>query len=217
MGQTTANVSKDDRIGEDNIMNTIPAAIAAALLTALPLTALAQQQGNWLTYEDPLFGMKVDYPANWERADSQYGVDFVPPNVPPMTSFSIKNTPAGYLGPSAPRESLKETIDAMRGSAFKNTRVLEVNSTMLGTLPAAKALVTFDVESDLFVPEVGMVEAGTYKSVLIATVTDNGEYTVNYMTPGWGSTWNELAPTFEKMVQSVEIMSEEGAGAEGQF
>jgi hypothetical protein len=114
-------------------------ALSSSIGTTMAL-AYAQQPDDRLTYEDPIFGMKIDYPANWERTDSKNGVEFRPPDAEEaLTAFNLRTEIPPAEAPL--KDLLRALVNEYR--TLPNFSIVNTTSTtILGGLPGEKAVYT---------------------------------------------------------------------------
>jgi hypothetical protein len=153
-----------------------------------------QEQQGWLTYEDAIFGMKVDYPADWTREDLVTGVRFDVPDGDNVTMFQLtSNVYDGPGAPPTPKSQIRDSADLHR-RVLPDYRVISANSTELGGLPAEQAVYYYTREP---------VDDTAYTSTKIIAVQDDNIYAVSYISRS--DDYDRLLPTFEKMAESVVI------------
>jgi hypothetical protein len=141
--------------------------------------------------------MKVSYPSSWNRTDFEKGISFDVVPGKQVGSFSIIAEKLSPFGAQTAREYLENKVNVMR--YFPDFRLLEANSNVtLGALPAEKATFTTSFST---------TDRGsdtTLTQTLIVAMTDDRQlYQVLY--GGVSSDYTTFLPTYEKMVETVEI------------
>jgi hypothetical protein len=153
---------------------------------------------NWLTYEDPLHGVTVNYPSNWTAEEDflgKEGVTFMPPPPPPLDNgsayFSIR-TEVDSTGVLTAKDKLTLEMDEF-GALDIDLTVFEAGPTVVAAgLDAERAVYTYRSGED---PMVG---------TLIVAKKDNTFYLIEATAPV-GAEWDKLLPTFSQMLESVAI------------
>jgi hypothetical protein len=191
---------------------------AFILLLLVPLAAAYAQEAGWKTYEDPLVGIKVDYPSDWVEDPFPSGVGFLLPGTEPSQSksqsssstiTSLTSSVAAFhirmdsrLGIGSPERVLEDYME-INTRVFDGFRILKESSTTVDGLAAERVDYTYagyDAGDD----DDG-VDVPTMKSTKIAAVNDEGNtaYIITFFEEA--SEYDRLMPTFEKMLQSVKI------------
>jgi hypothetical protein len=169
--------------------------------------AAAQQQTGWLTYEDPLGKFTLSYPENWNREDMENGVRFhMPEHHTTWFRFTTTSTteelgappPAGTPLPTA--KSVLRNLSDLEREMLTDYRVISRNSTTeLGGLRDVEQ----EVISYTYEP-VTMDNDISYTRTMIVAVQDSENiYEVAFQAETLD--YPMVLPTFEKMVESVEI------------
>jgi hypothetical protein len=153
----------------------------------------------WLTYEDALVGLKVDYPANWERNDEENGLLFTPPDAEStLAGFSLSKVNDYLEVFTSAKDYIQTKIQLDReqqDALWQEIEVLDANTTTLGGLPAERADVGYT-----------MWGGGEFTEVFVVAINEetNDIYVVTYM--GHSSEWDRYEPSYERMLQSVEVI-----------
>jgi hypothetical protein len=161
--------------------------------------------GNFSTYENPLYGFRIQYPSNWEKIEQGIPdpgvVQFV--LLPEGTSDRraiIATIHAEYH--SDPR-SLKESIDGYINTLKEFNpldKLVESNSTILGGMPAHKIVHTTQ-ERQI-----------KTQAVHIRTIVGDKEYYIDLTSSP--SNFHKYSSTLEKMINSFEFCTTIGKVAD---
>jgi hypothetical protein len=156
--------------------------------------------GNFSTYENPLFGFRIQYPASWEKFEQGIPdpgvVQFV--LLPEGTSDRRAIVASLYADYHSDPRSLKQSIDD-----FINTlkefnpldKLVESNTTILGGMPAHKIVHISQ----------GQLQTQT---VHIRTIVGDKVYYMNLVSSP--SNFQEYSTILEKMIHSFEFCTTNG-------
>ena len=159
---------------------------------------------EYLTYQNPDYNLKIDYPANWTKSEinlSPYMVAFfyppnltsgeglferlTKPNIPPVI-FDINVLPRTSENIN---ESATRTLSATAGN--NQSRLVNHNSTILSGVPAYQ-FVAYDYRGD-----------ETRKELSLWALNGNDSYNLVYHTePGY---FNQYLPDAKRMFDSFKI------------
>ena len=156
--------------------------------------------GNFSTYENPLYGFRIQYPSNWEKVEQGIpypGVVqfvFLPEDTSDRRAI-IASILTNYH--SDPR-SLKQSIDDYINT-YKEfnplDKLIESNATVLGGMPAHKIVHITQGQ-----PKTQMVH--------IETIVGDKEYYMDMSTSP--SNFHKYSHTLEKMINSFEFCTTKG-------
>jgi hypothetical protein len=180
-----------------------PSATASGIIIpAASAQQQEQQEAGWLTYEDPLYRMKISYPENWTMGEHEKGVTLTSPDGNSDLVFTLGLDYSPGVGTA--KSELRDFIDELKLGAILiegvEFTVIEANSTTLGGWPAESATY-LDVDSMPNDRPNTIVNTTSTQIVVVKDGTD--VYRLDYSAPS--SDWDRLLPTFEKMVDSVVI------------
>ena len=150
-------------------------------------------QENFLVYENSDMGIRIDYPSDWTVSDSLFGtVDFYAPQDGPDDDFAeLMSVVIEYLTEPV---TLEEYVDVVvEELEFVGFSVTDSKSITLADNPANQITILMEIEG----LEIDLRQ--------IATIKDETVYLV-YMTTS-PQTTSKYMPTFEKMIDSFEILS----------
>jgi len=168
-------------------------AVLVVLVSTLGVNhAFAQE--NFLVYENSDMGIRIDYPSDWTVDDPLLGVvDFYAPQDGPDDDFAeLMSVGIEYLTEPV---TLEEYVDVIvEELEFVGFSVTDSKSTTLADNPANQITILIEIEG----LEIDLRQ--------IATIKDETVYLV-YMTTS-PQTTSKYMPTFEKMIDSFEILSE---------
>ena len=163
--------------------------------------AQTDDDNSFKTYENPTYGINVQYPSNW-RADEgdvysdDYVIDIVS-FIAPVTSDSEAYSPFLSLSIDTPPPNLNENLNEYLtritndyGDTLKDFEVIEFDTnSILDGKPAYK-LVSTDVEDDI-----------DYKSLEIGTIIGDKVYFVTYYAEE--EQYSNYLPTVQNMISSL--------------
>lgn len=191
--------------------------LSAAVPVTTTATTIIQQQeeehdlaqtnddNSFKTYENPTYGIKIQYPSNWRTDEGDvYADDYVTDVVgfiAPLRSYSeeyatslwisIENLPPNQ-DPTL-NEYLDQTIDAYY-ETFQQFEVIEYDTDSILAGKPAYRLVSTDEDGGIH-----------RKSMEIGTIMGDKAYFITYDTEE--EQYYDHLPTIQKMVGSLRIMS----------
>jgi hypothetical protein len=166
------------------------------------LLAITTTATNFLTFQVPIYGIKIDYPSNWTKVQGLNYLDFQAPRglaKGKLISFEIR---IDYLPPEINTlekyTQIKLNIHRFAGGEF---RLIALNSTHIsGQQPAYKTVYT-----NTF-PSIGAV----VKTMEITMMKNNNTgYDIRYFTDP-SSDYPKYLPIVQKMLESVQIIGLKG-------
>jgi serine/threonine-protein kinase len=182
------------------------AAAPSMSLYVQPKEAMAQtpeqsnNSSNFLTYENLSFGIKILYPANWDKQENTSSssnnstlydiVKFSPPlknssNI--IGKLAIKVDNISDIKPT----TLANYADAIISDLKQDFRVIESNATLAGN-PAYKVEYT------------GLEESVDLQAMLVMAIKGDRVYIISYTAEP--EKYSYYLPTVQKMIDSFEIM-----------
>ncbi len=180
--------------------------IIIALLAATTNTVVNAQQ-EFLTYENPAYGVKILYPDNWEKFEED-----LPHNVV-VTFNPTKNDPNPIIGgidvliaPVPPNLTLDDyTRDyiLLLGVIYTEFRIVESVPTTLADNPAHKIVYTGRPERDDILDRQIKGDDTLDKVLEVWTIKENKAYIISYYAEQ--RTYDNYVATVQKMIDSFEI------------
>src|SRR5438105_3921796 len=170
-----------------------------------PKEAIAQtpeqskNSSNFSTYENPIFGIKILYPSNWDKQENSSSsnnstlydiVTFSPPlknssNI--IGKLAVKVDNISDIKPT----TLANYTDAIISDLKQDFRVTESNTTLAGN-PAYKILYT------------GLEESVDLQAMLVMAIKGDRAYIISYTAEP--ENFSYYLPTVQKMIDSFEIL-----------
>jgi tetratricopeptide (TPR) repeat protein len=162
------------------------------------------RDNGFLTYENPDYNIKVDYPANWTKSEINlrpYDVAFFYPTDLNRSKglfeslFRLNIPPVSFVMQAMPKSSMSINESALRSlSSFEGnnqSRLIDHNHTILSGMPAYE-IVYYDYGND-----------ETRKGLSVWTHYNNDPYYLSYHTdPGY---FNQYLPLAKIMIDSFQI------------
>jgi hypothetical protein len=162
--------------------------------TSTSITNKIDTMQRFLTYENPIYQIKIQYPVDWEKKDQELGGNNIVKFVLPQHRFPSLFLQIEDLNSSMPLDEYShEQINHLR-QLFRDINIIETNTTTLAGNNAYKVVYTFTLEQI------------NYKKMDIWTIKDNKAYIINYLAET--GQYSSYLPTIQKMVDSFEIMKE---------
>ena len=154
---------------------------------------------NFLTYENSTLGVKIQYPSDWKRAESNSNITFTSP----LTSNSDRYREKLELTVNSSLHNV--TLDEYSSAVIKklkensaNFKILEIATTTVAGNPAKKMVFTSgEGQNNLKVME-------------IWTINDHKAYLIQYSSEA--QKYSKYLATIQKMVNSFEINSGQFVG-----
>jgi serine/threonine-protein kinase len=160
--------------------------------TSTAITNNINTMQHYLTYENPIYQIKMQYPADWEKKDQGLGGDNVVKFVLPQQRFPSLFVQTEHLDSSKLlQEFTYDKINHLR-QLFLDFDIIEQNLTNLAGNNAYKIVYTFTLEQI------------SYKRMDIWTIKDDRVYIINYLVEK--GEYSNYLPTIQKMVDSFEIV-----------
>ena len=146
-----------------------------------------------MTYENPIYQIKIQYPIDWEKKDQELGGDNIVKFVLSQQRFPSLFIQIEDLNPSMRlEEHMHEQIDHLR-QLLRDFNIIETNTiTLEAGNNAYKVVYTFTLEQI------------NYKKMDIWTLQDDKVYIINYLAET--RKYSSYLPTIQKMVDSFEII-----------
>ena len=155
---------------------------------------------NFLTYENPIFGTKILYPANWDKQENTSSsndnstltdlVAFSPPfknNSDIVGKLIVQVDNISNIKPITLANYANNTISDLR----QDFRVSESNATLAGN-PAYKIVYT------------GLEASIDLKAMMVMTIKGDRAYIISYTAEP--EKYSYYLPTVQKMIDSFEIL-----------
>jgi eukaryotic-like serine/threonine-protein kinase len=171
-----------------------------------PKEAMAQtpeqskNSSNFLTYENHSFGIKILYPANWNKQENTSSssnnstlydiVTFSPPlknSSSIIGKLAVKVDNISDIKPT----TLANYTDAIISDLKQDFRVTESNATLAGN-PAYKVVYT------------GLEESVDLQAMLVMAIKGDRVYMISYTAEP--ENYSYYLPTVQKMIDSFEIL-----------
>jgi len=170
-----------------------------------PKEAIAQtpeqskNSSNFSTYENPIFGIKILYPSNWDKQENSSSsnnstlydiVTFSPPfknSSDIIGKLAVKIDNISDIKPT----TLADYADAIISDLKQDFRVTESNTTLAGN-PAYKILYT------------GLEESVDLQAMLVMAIKGDRAYIISYTAEP--ENFSYYLPTVQKMIDSFEIL-----------
>ena len=161
----------------------------------------SKNSSNFLTYENLSFGIKILYPANWDKQENTSSssnnstlydiVTFSPPlknssNI--IGKLAIKVDNISDIKPT----TLANYSDAIISDLKQDFRVTESNTTLSGN-PAYKVVYT------------GLEESVDLQAMLVLAIKGDRVYMISYTAEP--EKYSYYLPTVQKMIDSFEILN----------
>jgi len=161
----------------------------------------SKNSSNFLTYENLSFGIKILYPANWDKQENTSSssnnstlydiVTFSPPlknssNI--IGKLAIKVDNISDIKPT----TLANYSDAIISDLKQDFRVTESNATLAGN-PAYKVVYT------------GLEESVDLQAMLVLAIKGDRVYMISYTAEP--EKYSYYLPTVQKMIDSFEILN----------
>jgi serine/threonine-protein kinase len=155
---------------------------------------------NFLTYENPIFGVRILYPSNWEKQENTSSsndnstladlVAFSPPfknNSDIVGKLIVQVDNISDIKPITLAKYANGTVSDLR----QDFRVSESNATLAGN-PAHKIIYT------------GLEASIDLKGMMVMTIKGDRAYIISYTAEP--EKYSYYLPTVQKMIDSFEIM-----------
>ncbi|MGB6671547.1 MAG: PsbP-related protein [Candidatus Nitrosopolaris sp.] len=155
---------------------------------------------NFLTYENPIFGIKILYPANWDKQENTSSsndnstlidlVAFSPPfknNSDIVGKLIVQVDNISDIKPITLANYANDTVSDLR----QDFRVSESNATLAGN-PAYKIVYT------------GLEASIDLKAMMVMTIKGDRAYIISYTAEP--EKYSYYLPTVQKMLDSFEIL-----------
>ena len=155
---------------------------------------------NFLTYENPIFGIKILYPANWDKQENSSSsndnstlidlVAFSPPfknNSDIVGKLIVQVDNISDIKPITLANYANDTVSDLR----QDFRVSESNATLAGN-PAYKIVYT------------GLEASIDLKAMMVMTIKGDRAYIISYTAEP--EKYSYYLPTVQKMIDSFEIL-----------
>jgi len=155
---------------------------------------------NFLTYENPIFGVRILYPANWDKQENTSSsndnstltdlVAFSPPfknNSDIVGKLIVQVDNISDIKPITLAKYANDTVSDLR----QDFRVSESNATLAGN-PAYKIVYT------------GLEASIDLKAMMVMTIKGDRAYIISYTAEP--EKYSYYLPTVQKMIDSFEIL-----------
>ncbi|MGB8032749.1 MAG: PsbP-related protein [Nitrososphaeraceae archaeon] len=156
--------------------------------------------GNFLTYENPAIGIKVQYPSDWLKNATSQGVIFVLPNrnntsnpeqfLAKLDAYNVPSFPSNI-----PLKTMADGVINGYKRTLPNFQLESYTNTTLAGNPAIKIIYTF------------MNSKGdNVKAADIGTIKNNRLYVIQYYIPTkYPTKYQNYLPMLQKIVDSFTI------------
>lgn len=171
--------------------------IATAQQNSTSITSTHNNSTNFLTYSNSTYGIKIQYPSNWIKQESQNqsSNDIVkfssPASTAPASLAIIGGKPAPQIIPL--RVYINASIYVLRHS-FDNFSLIDSNSTNLAGFPAHK------IVYKAILPSSGL----EVKFMQVLTIKDSKSFVITFGT--LPTDFSTYLPTIQKMIDSFAFI-----------
>jgi len=163
--------------------------------------ALSVTSRNFLTYDSPIYGFKIQYPSDWEKIEfsgveegnRKIIVNFVSPLTGPSDTFrEYFIIERGFV--KMPTRSLDSSVNTYISSlkSLPNFKLIESNMLSLATNPAEKLVYIYNN------PQVGVT-----KTMDTLIIKDDKLFLLSFNSDA--ATYNSYLPIIQKMLDSFSI------------
>ena len=163
--------------------------------------ALTVTSRNFLTYDSPIYGFKIQYPSDWEKIEfsgveegnRKIIVNFVSPLGGPSDTFrEYFIIERGFV--KTPTRSLDSSVNTYISSlkSLPNFKLIESNMLSLATNPAEKLVYSYNN------PQVGVT-----KTLDTLIIKDDKLFLLSFNSDA--ATYNSYLPIIQKMLDSFSI------------
>jgi hypothetical protein len=148
---------------------------------------------TFLTYQNSILGVKLQYPSNWKRAESNNNITFIPQLVNSSDRHHAKFiiSVKGLFQNETLGEYSNGLIKKLKDNS-PNIRILEAGPTNLAGNPAYKAVFTNGLEGQ-----------DSLKTMEVWTLSDHKSYLIQYSSEA--EKYPKYLATIEKMINSFEF------------
>lgn len=154
---------------------------------------------NFLTYENSTLGVKIQYPSDWKRAESNSNITFTSPLASNSDRYREKlELKVNSLLQNVTLDEYSSAVIKKLKESSANFRILEVATTTLAGNPAKKMVFTSGEGQN------------NLKVVEIWTINDDKAYSIQYSSEA--QKYSKYLATIQKMVNSFEINSGQFVG-----
>ena len=162
-----------------------------------PSTISAKPTGNFLTYENPAIGIKVQYPSDWLKNATGQGVIFVLPNRnntsnPEQFLARLDAYNAPSFPPTIPLKTMADGVLNGYKRTLLNFQLESYTNATLAGSPAVKIIYTF-INS----------KGGNLKATDIGTIKNNRLYVIQYYVEA--AKYQNYLPILQRIVDSFTI------------
>ena len=146
--------------------------------------------GNFLTYENPDYGVKIKYPSNWQQTETE---DLIVAFLSPKTDASdaiqenLGLTMNDLAGQGLTLQKYDEIAIEQLKQTFPDIKIIESGSTVLSNIPAYKVVFT----------------ASNLKFMQVWTIKDDLAYVWSFASTE--SSYSDYLGTIQTMLDSFEI------------
>jgi hypothetical protein len=162
-----------------------------------PSTISTKPTGNFLTYENPAIGIKVQYPSDWLKNATGQGVIFVLPNrnntsnpeqfLARLEAYNVPSVP-----PTIPLKTMADGVLNGYKRTLLNFQLESYTNATLAGSPAVKIIYTF-INS----------KGGNLKATDIGTIKNNRLYVIQYYVEA--AKYQNYLPILQRIVDSFTI------------
>ena len=170
---------------------------ATTTTTIKPSPISTKLASNFLTYENPAVGIKVQYPSDWLKNATGQGVIFVLPsrnNISNPEQFLARleayNVPS--FPPNIPLKTMADGVLNGYKRTLPNFQLESYTNTTLAGSPAVKIIYTFMNSKE-----------GNVKATDIGTIKNNRLYVIQYYVEA--AKYQNYLPILQKIVDSFSI------------
>ena len=162
-----------------------------------PSTISTKPTGNFLTYENPAIGIKVQYPSDWLKNATGQGVIFVLPNrnntsnpeqfLARLEAYNVPSVP-----PTIPLKTMADGVLNGYKRTLLNFQLESYTNATLAGSPAVKIIYTF-INS----------KGGNVRATNIGTIKNNRLYVIQYYVEA--AKYQNYLPILQRIVDSFTI------------
>ena len=182
--------------------------IIILLLATTTLTFVAVGQEDFLKFENMTFGIRIQYPANWEKVEDDLPLNVIVVFDPPGESDSVIGIDGidiviAPVPPNVTLEQYTEDYINLLGDIFSEFSIVESSPTTLADYPAYRVVYTGRVERNEVLENVQYRDVILNKVMEVWTLKDSKAYLISYYADE--KKYDNYLETAQKMIDSFEI------------
>ena len=182
--------------------------IIILLLPTTTLTFVAVGQEDFLKFENMTFGIRIQYPTNWEKVEDHLPLNVIVVFDPPGGSDSVIGIDGidiviAPVPPNVTLEQYTEDYINLLGDIFSEFSIVESSPTTLADYPAYRVVYTGRVERNEVFENVQYRDVILNKVMEVWTLKDSKAYLISYYADE--KKYDNYLETAQKMIDSFEI------------